>query len=56
MYLSQKHRRCSESMDANRFEKWFENILPKLGENEEGVVLNDARYDPRRQEKVPTTA
>lgn len=44
-----------ESMDANRFEQWFENILPKLGENAV-VVLDNAPYHCRRQEKTPTTA
>ncbi|XP_062532866.1 uncharacterized protein LOC134201642 [Bombyx mori] len=44
-----------ESMDANRFEQWFENILPKLGENAV-VVLDNAPYHSRRQEKTPTTA
>ncbi|XP_026725848.1 uncharacterized protein LOC113492543 isoform X2 [Trichoplusia ni] len=44
-----------ESMDANRFEQWFENILPKLGEHAV-VVLDNAPYHSRRQEKTPTTA
>ncbi|CAH2090924.1 unnamed protein product [Euphydryas editha] len=41
-------------MDAIRFEQWFENILPKLGENA-AVVLDNAPYHSRRQEKTPTT-
>ncbi|XP_026745933.1 uncharacterized protein LOC113507267 [Trichoplusia ni] len=44
-----------ESMDATHFEQWFENVLPKLGENAV-VVMDNAPYHSRRLERIPTTA
>lgn len=41
-----------ESMDAVHFEKWFKEVLPKLGDNAV-VVMDNAPYHSRRQEKVP---
>lgn len=42
-------------MDATHFEQWFENVLPKLGENAV-VVMDNAPYHSRRLERIPTTA
>lgn len=43
-----------ESMDAVHFEKWFKEVLPKLGDNAV-VVMDNAPYHSRRQEKVPNS-
>lgn len=43
-----------ESMDATHFENWFEKVLPKLGVNAI-VVMDNAPYHSRRQEKTPNT-
>lgn len=42
-------------MDATHFEQWFENVLPKLGENAV-VVMDNAPYHSRRLERILTTA
>lgn len=43
-----------ESMDAVHFEKWFKEVLPKLGDNAV-VVMDNAPYHSRHQEKVPNS-
>ncbi|GBP10051.1 hypothetical protein EVAR_77490_1 [Eumeta japonica] len=42
-------------LNTERFEKWFENNLPKLGDNSV-VVVDDAPHHSRRQEITPTTS
>lgn len=42
-------------MNAASFEKWFSKILPNLEENCV-IVLDNAPYHSRKQEKIPTTA
>ncbi|CAH2102128.1 unnamed protein product [Euphydryas editha] len=43
-----------ESMDALNFEKWFEEVLPKLGDNAV-VVMDNVPYHSRQQEKIPNS-
>lgn len=44
-----------ESMNADKFENWFEEMLPKL-ESNAVVVMDNASYHSRRQEKIPVTS
>ncbi|KAH7982696.1 hypothetical protein HPB52_006624 [Rhipicephalus sanguineus] len=41
-------------MDGNRFEGWFNDILQKLPAGSV-IVLDNAPYHSRREEKLPTT-
>lgn len=54
-FESKKTGDYHEEMDGKSFEKWFENILPKL-DNNCVVVLDNAPYHFRKLEKIPTTA
>ncbi|CAH4003106.1 unnamed protein product [Pieris brassicae] len=42
-------------MNTNTFEKWFQESLPKLEPNSI-VVMDNASYHSRRQEKTPVTS
>lgn len=44
-----------ESMNAQKFEKWFEETIPRLEPNAV-VVMDNASYHSRRQEKIPVTS
>lgn len=55
LFESKKTGDYHEDMDADRFEQWFESILPKLTKGSV-VVLDNAPYHSRRLEKFPTTA
>ncbi|KAG5897793.1 hypothetical protein JTB14_020010 [Gonioctena quinquepunctata] len=54
-FESKKTGDYHEEMDGKSFEKWFENILPKLNDNCI-VVLDKAPYHSKKPEKIPTTA
>lgn len=55
VFESKKSGDYHDSMNADNFEKWFEGILPKLGENSV-VVMDNAPYHSRRQEKIPNSS
>lgn len=44
-----------ESMNAVKFENWFQEMLPRLEPNAV-VVMDNASYHSRRQEKIPVTS
>lgn len=44
-----------ESMNAVKFEDWFQAMLPRLEPNAV-VVMDNASYHSRRQEKIPVTS
>ncbi|CAF4946204.1 unnamed protein product [Pieris macdunnoughi] len=42
-------------MNADGFENWFKNVLEKLEPNSV-IVMDNASYHSRRQERVPVTS
>lgn len=55
VFESRKTGDYHEDMDAERFEKWFSNILPQI-EPGSVVVMDNAPYHSRRVEQLPTSA
>ncbi|XP_049764485.1 uncharacterized protein LOC126092800 [Schistocerca cancellata] len=51
-FESKKSGDYHEEMCAETFEKWFQDVLPRLQENAV-IVLDNAPYHSRRKEKVP---
>ncbi|XP_049771004.1 uncharacterized protein LOC126133111 [Schistocerca cancellata] len=51
-FESKKSGDYHEEMCAETFEKWFQDVLPRLQENAV-IVLDKAPYHSRRKEKVP---
>ncbi|XP_049772314.1 uncharacterized protein LOC126157160 [Schistocerca cancellata] len=49
---SKKIEDYHEEMCAETFEKWFQDVLPRLQENAV-IVLDNAPYHSRRKQKVP---
>ncbi|XP_072399545.1 uncharacterized protein [Diabrotica undecimpunctata] len=54
-FESKKSGDYHEEMDGKGFESWFEKTLPKLEANSV-IVMNNASYDSRKSEKIPTTS
>lgn len=55
VFRGQKTGDYHEEMDGNRFEGWFNDVLQKLPAGSV-IVLDNAPYHSRREEKLPTTA
>ncbi|XP_054718492.1 uncharacterized protein LOC129227896 [Uloborus diversus] len=54
LFKSNKNKDYHKDMDAACFEDWFKNILPHLEPNSV-VVMDNAKYHCRREEKFPNT-
>ncbi|KAH6930618.1 hypothetical protein HPB50_015566 [Hyalomma asiaticum] len=55
VYRGQKAGDHHEEMDGNHFEVWFNDVLQKLPAGSV-IVLDNAPYHNRREQKLPTTA
>lgn len=55
LFESKKTGDYHEDMDADRFEQWFESILPNI-ERGSVVIMDNAPYHSRRLERFPTSA
>lgn len=55
IFIGRKSGDYHEEMDGNHFEKWFENILPKL-KPKSVIVMDNASYHSVKMEKIPTNS